>query len=104
MQIIETTEMEDGGLQITVQVEAHMLPPLAALGLKYAVVSAAMLETGGVVDDAENDSDIETVNRTLSSQVQKLMAELKDADAVIRSLRAELAEAHRAADVERGRG
>lgn len=50
------------------------------------------------------DPDLETVNRTLSSQVQKLMAELKDADAVIRSLRAELAEAQRSADLERGRG
>lgn len=50
------------------------------------------------------DPDLETVNRTLSSQVQKLMAELKEADAVIRRLRAELAEAQRSADLERGRG
>jgi hypothetical protein len=51
MKILETTEMDGGGLRITVEIEAEMLIPLAALGIKYAVVSAAMLETGGVVEE-----------------------------------------------------
>ena len=104
MQIIDTTEMEDGALQITIQADADMVLPLAALGIKYAIASAAILETGNAVDGTENDPDLETVNRTLSAQVQKLMAELTEADAVIHRLRSELAEAQRSADLERGRG
>jgi hypothetical protein len=55
MKIIGTTEMEDGGLRITIEVEPEMVGPLAVLGVKYAVVSAAMLETGGVVEEEEPD-------------------------------------------------
>lgn len=57
MKIIETTETPDGGLRITVEVNAEMLPPLAALGIKWAVISAAMLETGGVVAVEEEEAD-----------------------------------------------
>lgn len=58
MKVIETTETPDGGLRITVEVDAEMLPPLAALGIKWAVVSAAMLEMGGVVAvEEEPDAD-----------------------------------------------
>ena len=57
MKIIETTETPDGGLRITVEVNAEMLPPLAALGIKMAVISAAMLETGGVVAVEEEKAD-----------------------------------------------
>jgi hypothetical protein len=51
MKIISTTETEDGGLRIIVEIEAEMLIPLAALGIKYALVSAAMLESGKEVPD-----------------------------------------------------
>lgn len=47
---------------------------------------------------------LEAVNRALAIQVQQLMADLKLADAHIRRLYAELAEARRQADLERGRG
>jgi hypothetical protein len=58
MKIIETTEMDGGGLRITVEIEAEMLIPLAALGIKYAVVSAAMLETGGVVEEEPDEQHL----------------------------------------------
>lgn len=51
MKIISTTETEDGGLRMTVEIEAEMLIPLAALGIKYAVLSAATLESGEEVPD-----------------------------------------------------
>jgi hypothetical protein len=51
MKIISTTETEDGGLRIIVEIEAELLIPLAALGIKYAIVSAAMLESGEEVPD-----------------------------------------------------
>lgn len=57
MKIIETTETPDGGLRITVEVNAEMMAPLAALGIKWAVISAAMLETGGVVAVEEEEAD-----------------------------------------------
>lgn len=50
------------------------------------------------------EPDLEVVNRALTVHVQKLTEELKEADREIRRLRAELADAHRVADVERGRG
>lgn len=50
------------------------------------------------------EPDVEVVNRALTLQVRKLMDELKEADRENRRLRAELAEAQRAADLERGRG
>ena len=46
MKIVSTTETEDGGLRINVENEAELLIPLAALGIKYALGSAAMLESG----------------------------------------------------------
>ncbi len=46
---------------------------------------------------------IEAVNRALSVQVQQLMADLSRADATIRKLEAELVDAKRAADLERGK-
>lgn len=51
MKIISTTETDDGGLRITVEIEAELLIPLAALGMQYAVLSAATLESGEEVPD-----------------------------------------------------
>ena len=52
---------------------------------------------------SSQDSTIQLVNRTLSATVQKLMDDLKRADARIRELEAELAHERRARDVEMGR-
>jgi len=51
MQIIEMADTPDGGLRITVEIEEKMLIPLAALGIKYAVLSAATLESEEEVPD-----------------------------------------------------
>lgn len=52
---------------------------------------------------SSQDSTIQLVTRTLSETVQKLMDDLKRADARIRELEAELAHERRARDVEMGR-
>jgi hypothetical protein len=52
---------------------------------------------------SKSDSTIRSVNRTLSVTIQKLMDDLKRADARIRELEAELVHERRARDVEMGR-
>ena len=52
---------------------------------------------------SKSDSTTRSVNRTLSVTIQKLMDDLKKADARIRELEAELAHERRARDVEMGR-
>ena len=52
---------------------------------------------------SESDSTIRSVNRILSATVQKLMDDLKRADARIRELEAQLQHQQRARDVEMGR-
>ena len=52
---------------------------------------------------SSQDSTIQLVTQTLSETVQKLMDDLKRADARIRELEAELAHERRARDVEMGR-
>ena len=52
---------------------------------------------------SSQDSTIQLVTQTPSETVQKLMDDLKRADARIRELEAELAHERRARDVEMGR-
>jgi len=51
MKIISMTDLEDGGLRVVMEIEPQLLVPLAALGMKHALVAAAMAEVDDEVGD-----------------------------------------------------